>query len=236
MRYTWATSTHPGLVREKNEDAVLPEDDGNSDGELLVAVADGMGGHAAGEIASAVAIETIVNSDAGAAERVREANRAVMEQGDARTDHHGMGTTLTVGVFGPDGTLDVGHAGDSRLYLSRRHELLQITSDHSLVAEYLAAGKITAEQAEDHPQRNVITRALGISWDLEVDDHRVNLRPGDRVLLCSDGLTSMVADDEIAAILSEQPAAQAAGWALIEAANQAGGEDNITVAIVDVLE
>ncbi len=236
MKYTWATSTHPGLVRDSNEDAVFPEEDGNSDGDLLVAVADGMGGHAAGEIASAVAIETIASSEAAAAERVREANRAVMGRGEARTDHHGMGTTLTIGLFRPDGTLDVGHAGDSRLYLSRRHELLQVTTDHSLVAEYLATGKITAEETVDHPQRNVITRALGISWDLEVDDHRVNLRPGDRVLLCSDGLTSMISDDEIATILSEQPAPQAAGWALIEAANQAGGEDNITVAIVDVLE
>ena len=236
MKYTWATSTHPGLIRDSNEDAVFPEDDGNAEGELLVAVADGMGGHAAGEIASAVAIEAITGSKESAADRVRGANRAVMERGDARSDHHGMGTTLTIGVFGPDGTLDVGHAGDSRLYLSRRHEFLQITKDHSLVAEYLAAGKITAEEAEDHPQRNVITRALGIGWDLEVEDHRVNLRPGDRVLLCSDGLTSMVPDDEISTILSEQPSAQAAGWALIEAANKAGGEDNITVAIVDVLE
>ncbi len=159
-----------------------------------------------------------------------------MEQAETRTDHHGMGTTLTVGVFSEDGTLDIGHAGDSRLYLVRRGELLQITQDHSLVAEYLASGKITAAEAEDHPQRNVITRALGIGWDLEVDDHTVNLRPGDRVLICSDGLTSMIGDDVIAEILAEQTAAQAAGWALIEAANQAGGEDNITVAIVDVLE
>ncbi len=236
MRYVWATSTHPGLVRDSNEDAVFPGEDGNEEGELLVAVADGMGGHAAGEIASAIAIETVAQSRTSAAERVTEANRAVMEQGEAQTDHHGMGTTLTVGVFGTDGTLDVGHAGDSRLYLNRRQELLQVTSDHSLVAEYLAAGKITPEEAEDHPQRNVITRALGIGWELQVDGHTVHLRPGDRVLLCSDGLTSMVPDEEIAAILAQQPAVQAAGWALIEAANQAGGEDNITVAIVDVLE
>lgn len=236
MRFVWATSTHPGLVRDSNEDAVLPELDGNAEGELLVAVADGMGGHAAGEIASAIAVEIVAKSDASAAERVTEANKAVMEDGEARTDHHGMGTTLTVGVFGTDGTLDVGHAGDSRLYLKRREELLQVTSDHSLVAEYLAAGKITLEEAADHPQRNVITRALGIGWELEVDGHTVHLRPGDRILLCSDGLTSMVPDDVISEILTEQPAAQAAGWALIEAANQAGGEDNITVAIVDVLE
>jgi protein phosphatase len=132
--------------------------------------------------------------------------------------------------------LEVGHVGDSRLYLFRRGDLLQVTRDHSLVADYLASGAISAEEAAHHPQRNVITRALGIDWELDVDAHTVNLRPGDRVLLCSDGLTSMIGDDEIAALLTEHAAPQPACWALIEAANAAGGEDNITVAVVDVLE
>ena len=236
MRYSWATSTHPGLVRDSNEDAVYPEEDGAGEGSLLVAVADGMGGHAAGEVASALAIETATATDADVADRVTEANNAVMDHAESRPDLFGMGTTLTIARFEEDGRLFVGHVGDSRLYLVRRGDLLQVTQDHSLVAEYLAAGKITAEEAENHPQRNVITRALGVTWELDVDDHLVHLRTGDRVLICSDGLTSMVADEEIAAILNEQSAAQSATWALVEAANQAGGEDNITVAVVDVLE
>lgn len=236
MKYSWATSTHPGLVRDSNEDAVYPDSDGSGPGPILVAVADGMGGHAAGEVASRVAIETIAASDAPVQERVGLANLEVMKAADKRSDQHVMGSTLTAGEFGPAGTLSVGHVGDSRLYLFRGANLLQVTTDHSLVAEYLASGAISPEEAEQHPQRNVITRALGIGWDITVDAHTVNLRTGDRVLLCSDGLTSMVPDDEIAAILGTQPAAQAAGWALIEAANRAGGEDNITVAVVDVVE
>ena len=236
MRYSWATSTHPGLVRDHNEDSVLPDVDGNAPGPILVAVADGMGGHAAGEVASRLAIEAISDSEAAVEERVVEANRAVMEAAESRPDQLGMGTTLTAGVFAPEGTLRVGHVGDSRLYLFRGSNLVQVTRDHSLVAEYLASGAISAEEAAHHPQRNVITRALGIDWDIVVDSHTVHLRTGDRVLVCSDGLTSMVPDEDIATMLLEQSAAQPACWALIEAANNAGGEDNITVAVVDVLE
>jgi len=236
MKYSWATSTHPGLVRDSNEDSVFPDADGASEGPILVAVADGMGGHAAGEVASRLAIDTVSTTDAPLVDRVIEANQVVMEAAENRPDQYGMGTTLTAGEFGPDGNLLVGHVGDSRLYLFRRSNLLQVTTDHSLVAEYVASGAISAEEAEHHPQRNVITRALGIDWEIIVDSHTVNLRAGDRVLVCSDGLTSMVPHAEIATILQEQPAPQATGWALVEAANQAGGEDNITVAVVDVLE
>lgn len=236
MRFSWATSTHPGLVRDSNEDSVYPEVDGAAPGSLLVAVADGMGGHAAGEVASALAIEVVTSTESDPEDRVIEANQAVMALAESRPDLFGMGTTLTIAVFEDDGRLRIGHVGDSRLYLVRRGDLLQVTQDHSLVAEYLASGKITAEEAENHPQRNVITRALGVAWELKVDAHLVHLRPGDRILMCSDGLTSMVGDEDIATILDEQSAAQPATWALIEAANQAGGEDNITVAVVDVLE
>jgi len=236
MKYSWATSTHPGLVRDSNEDSVYPDSDGKSEGPILVAVADGMGGHAAGEVASRLAIETVTSSEAPIEERIVEANRVVIEAAEKRPERFGMGTTLTAGEFGPTGTLLVGHVGDSRLYLFRRSDLLQVTTDHSLVAQYLASGAISPEEAQNHPQRNVITRALGIDQDVTVDAHTVHLRVGDRVLICSDGLTSMVPHDEIAAILHDQPAAQATGWALIEAANRAGGEDNITVAVVDVLE
>lgn len=236
MNYSWATSTHPGLVRDSNEDSVYPDTDGSGPGPLLAAVADGMGGHAAGEVASQIAIETVADAEGSPAERVVAANHQIVDAAERRSDQFGMGTTLTVGLFGEDGTLTVGHVGDSRLYLFRRTDLLQVTRDHSLVAEYLASGAISAEEAEHHPQRNVVTRALGIDRDMKADAHTVHLRPGDRVLLCSDGLTSMVSDEQIAAILGEQPAAQATVWALIEAANNAGGEDNITVAVVDVLE
>ncbi|MGI9648062.1 MAG: Stp1/IreP family PP2C-type Ser/Thr phosphatase [Acidimicrobiia bacterium] len=236
MKYSWATSTHPGLVRDSNEDSVFPAADGASAGPMLVAVADGMGGHAAGEVASLLAIETVSSSEEPLPDRIIEANRVVMEAAEDRPDRYGMGTTVTAGEFRPDGTLLVGHVGDSRLYLFRRSNLLQVTTDHSLVAEYVASGAISAEEAEHHPQRNVITRALGIDWEVIVDSHTVHLRVGDRVLICSDGLTSMVPHAEIAGILQEQPAPQATCWALVEAANQAGGEDNITVAVVDVVE
>jgi protein phosphatase len=236
MKFSWATSTHPGLVRDSNEDSVLPDIDGTTDDEVLVAVADGMGGHAAGEIASRLAIEAIAASEAPIVDRIIEANHTVMAAGERRPEQFGMGTTLTAGRFGPGTTLEVGHVGDSRLYLFRRGDLLQVTRDHSLVAEYLASGAISAEEAAHHPQRNVITRALGIDWNVVVDAHTVNLRPGDRVLICSDGLTSMIDDGKIAALLVEHTAPQPACWALVEAANAAGGEDNITVAVVDVLE
>ncbi|NNC92550.1 MAG: Stp1/IreP family PP2C-type Ser/Thr phosphatase [Acidimicrobiia bacterium] len=236
MRYSWATSTHPGLVRDSNEDSVYPDSDGTGQGPVLLAVADGMGGHAAGEVASRLALETMITAEGPIDERVSAANEAVMDAAEERSDQFGMGTTLTAGEFQQDGTLLVGHVGDSRLYLFRGSTLLQVTTDHSLVAQYLASGAISAEEATRHPQRNVITRALGIARNVDVDAHTVNLRPGDRVLMCSDGLTNMVPDDAIATILFDQSAAQAAGWALIEAANLAGGEDNITVAIIDVVE
>ena len=236
MKYTWATSTHPGLLRDSNEDSVLPDLDGTTEDSVLVAVADGMGGHAAGEVASRLAVEAIATSEEPIVDRVAEANRAIMAAGEDRPERFGMGTTLTAGRFEAGGKLEVGHVGDSRLYLFRRGDLLQVTRDHSLVADYLASGAISAEEAAHHPQRNVITRALGIDWDIAVDSHTVNLRPGDRVLLCSDGLTSMVSDAAIADMLTEHTAPQPACWALIEAANKAGGEDNITVAVVDVLE
>lgn len=236
MRFTWATATHPGLVRDINEDGVVPADDGAAEGPVLVAVADGMGGHAAGEVASRLALDAAVKTRGTPAEKVMLANVAVLAGGSERLERSGMGTTLTLGIFNRDGRLQVGHVGDSRLYLARKGSLVQVTTDHSLVAEYLARGEITAEEAERHPRRNVITRALGIESEIEVDEHTVHLRPGDRVLICTDGLTTMVTHEEITAILTDSESAQDAAWALIEAANGAGGEDNITVAVVDTLE
>jgi PPM family protein phosphatase len=148
----------------------------------------------------------------------------------------GMGTTLTAGMLGSDGYLVVGHVGDSRAYLVRDGELTQITDDHSLVEEMVRGGELTREQAEVHPRRSIITRALGIDPEVEVDEYPIELRPGDRILFCSDGLTTMVRPDEIASILSRERDPKRAAQLLVDAANAAGGEDNITAVIVEAVE
>jgi protein phosphatase len=237
MRYVWATATHVGLVREANEDAVFPETDGRGGGPIMAAVADGMGGHAAGEVASRVAMEAVSSQEAeelDAATRVVAANRAVLAAVEADRKLSGMGTTMTLGIFDENGVLHVGHVGDSRAYLFREGELRQITTDHTLVAELVAMGRLSSEALTTHPQRHMITRALGMA-EIEVDAHDMTVLPGDRVLICSDGLTGMVTDAEIAQTLSEISGAEAAAWSLVEAANRAGGLDNTTVAIVDVV-
>jgi PPM family protein phosphatase len=235
MIYSWSSATHPGLVRSHNEDAVYPSESGQGEGPLLVAVADGMGGHAAGDVASRVAIETAASADGGPKRRVAAAHRAVLDNSRQRPELAGMGTTLTLASLQPDGTLRLAHVGDSRAYILRDGDLRQLTTDHSLVAEYLAAGRIDPDEAATHPQRSVITRALGIETDLEVDLVEERLKPGDRLLLCSDGLNSMLGDEEILRLLGLATPAEETTWALVEAANRAGGEDNISVVVVDVL-
>jgi protein phosphatase len=147
-----------------------------------------------------------------------------------------MGTTLTAGMLGSDGYLVVGHVGDSRAYLARDGALTQITTDHSLVEEMVRDGVLTPEQAEVHPQRSTITRALGIDPRVDVDEYPIELQPGDRILFCSDGLTTMVRPDEIAGILSREPDPKRAAQLLVDAANAAGGEDNITAVIIEAVE
>jgi protein phosphatase len=147
-----------------------------------------------------------------------------------------MGTTLTAGMLGTDGSLTVGHVGDSRGYLMRDGELRQITEDHSLVEEMVRGGELTPEQAEVHPQRSIITRALGIDPLVDVDLYPIELQAGDRILLCSDGLTTMVRPEEIANILGREPDARRAAQLLVDAANAAGGEDNITAVIIEAVE
>ena len=232
MRYAWAVETHVGLTRSRNEDAVAPATDGAADGPVVIAVADGMGGHAAGEVASRIAIETVAVSEAGPAERVVAANQAIVEAAEKRSDQFGMGTTLTLGIFGADGTLQIAHVGDSRAYLLRDGKLEQVTSDHTLVARLVAEGHITEEQARHHPRRHLVMQSIGMR-DIEIEEREVQLQPGDRVLLCTDGLTVMIEDSEVATLLAGASAASAA-WALIDAANAAGGYDNTTVAVVDV--
>lgn len=234
MRFTWATRSDAGKVRDHNEDAVWPKDDGSADEPIIVAVADGMGGHAGGEVASSVALDTAMSVGGEPAMRIQAANLAVVDAAKERPRLAGMGTTLTLGVLDPDGDLDLGHVGDSRAYLWRDGELRQVSRDHSYVADLIDAGELEPEQAASHPYRSVITRAVGLDPTVEVDTYGVVLEEGDRILLCSDGLTDMLDDAAIATILSEFDDTGGAADALVEAANEAGGVDNISVVLVDV--
>lgn len=237
MKYTWASATHVGLVRAGNEDSVRPTTDGSTKDPLIVAVADGMGGAVAGEVASRIAIEAAIAADTSAdvtpSDRVRIGNEAVVKAISDDAGLAGMGTTLTIGLFLPTGLLEIGHIGDSRMYLYRKNQLRQLTTDHTFVAELVAMGQITAEQAATHPRRHLVTRVIGTET-VDVDETYVELEPGDRVLLCSDGLNSMLRDAAIAKILKKADAPSDAAWSLVEAANAAGGNDNTTVAVVDV--
>jgi len=233
MKLVVGEKTDKGRVRDGNEDArlIIPRME-------LYAVADGMGGHQAGEVASQTAIEALraaVDSGTSIRDAITQANEAVLERSAADERLRGMGTTMTAATLAAGGTLLIGHVGDSRAYLMREGELRQVTEDHSLVEEMVRGGELTPEQAEVHPQRSVITRALGIEPGVEVDMYPIELEEGDRVLLCSDGLTGMVRTEEIAAILQREPDPQRAANTLVDAANKAGGEDNITVVILDVV-
>ena len=233
MKLVTGAVTDVGQVREGNEDGYLVV------GEMgLVAVADGMGGHRAGEVASATALEALraaVENGEAIRDAVSAANAAVVERATGQEDLRGMGTTMTAGTLAAGGTLLIGHVGDSRAYLARDGGFEQITEDHSLVEELVRGGELTPEQAEVHPQRSIITRALGIEPEVDVDLYPVQLQDGDRLVLCSDGLTTMVRADDIAAILAREPAAEKAARALVDAANAAGGEDNVTVIVVNVV-
>jgi protein phosphatase len=227
--------TDVGRVRDGNEDDFLDQ----ADRLGLVAVADGMGGHRAGEVASATALEALraaVASGDPLREAIEGANEAVLEKSESDHELQGMGTTLTAGMLGTDGSLMVGHVGDSRAYLVRDGELRQITDDHSLVEEMVRGGELTPEQAEVHPQRSIITRALGIEPQVDVDVYPIELQPGDRILFCSDGLTTMVRPEEIANIVRREADPRRAAQLLVDAANAAGGEDNVTAVIVEAVE
>jgi len=234
VRYIWAAATHQGMARANNEDSVFPETSGESSGPAILMVADGMGGHIAGEVASRLAVNTAASSDLPPADRVAAANRSIREQVARQPDLEGMATTLTLVELTPDGKAHFGHIGDSRAYLFRAGKLRQLTADHTVVAQYVAAGTLSPEEAADHPHSHMLTRCLGLTRFVNVDEIELPLDPGDRLLLCSDGLTLMVTDDEIAANLATESADETV-WALIEEANQAGGQDNITVIIADVL-
>lgn len=228
----YAGDSNVGRVRSGNEDAFLLA-------PPLYALADGLGGHQAGEIASSLAIDTLLdaaprNADTKALGRaIRQANAAVIEAAASGRGKSGMGTTLTAVMI--DGLrLAVAHVGDSRAYLLHLGTLEQLTDDHSLVADLVKQGRITAEEARTHPNRSVITRALGSDPDMMADTFEAQAAPGDRLLLATDGLTSMVPDDEIAEVLATAPTPDSAVDELIERALDAGGQDNVTVVVVDI--
>jgi PPM family protein phosphatase len=227
-------ATDEGRLRTNNEDSFLVDDD-----RYLYAVADGMGGHRGGEVASATAIEAVRAAFASGsliADAISQANTAVITRATGNPDLDGMGTTLTaVTVSGPRELL-IGHVGDSRAYLLHDGDLTRITDDHSLVEELVREGRLTPEQAESHPQRAIVTRALGIHDPIEVDLYRVGVDIGDRVVLCSDGLTTMVRERDVERIARSEDDPQRAAEALVAAANDAGGEDNITLLVIEVVE
>lgn len=231
--------TDVGLKRNSNQDFVYASDQKVGRLPSLLIVADGMGGHAAGDLASRVCVETAVSSIEGSgqtetipilAEAVQKANRAVLKKAAEKPEYAGMGTTIVAAVI--DGnTLYVANVGDSRLYLIDDDRIDQITLDHSLVAEMVRSGRISPEQMRNHPEKNIITRAVGGEEYVEVDFFDVGLHKGDVVLLCSDGLTNMVEDEQIFRIVRREKTLRDAGQKLISAANSAGGRDNISVVL-----
>lgn len=233
-----AALTDVGRARERNEDSYLA-------GEHVFAVADGLGGHNAGDVASRLAVEPLAALDRAVESTPRDgvadalgravsaANRAVYQRAQDDAKVRGMGTTLTA-IAISDGSAHLAHVGDSRCYLIRAGEMSQLSSDHTLVARMVAEGKLTPEQAETHPQRSILTRALGAEPEVDVDTLELQLLTGDRILLCSDGLSSVVAEEHILATLSDSKDVSEACRRLVEAANQRGGPDNITVVVLEV--
>jgi protein phosphatase len=234
-RAAWLTDT--GRRRVRNEDAYVFE-------PPLFAIADGMGGARAGEVAAGLAAAALkdgraaVSDEATLEARIAEANRQVWERSVADPRTAGMGTTVTVAfVDQPASSVVFGHVGDSRAYRLRGDELEQVTTDHSLVAELVESGVLTPEEAERHPQRSAITRAVGTERAIEADVFSLPGEVGDLFLLCSDGLTDMLSEAEIADVLvTAERDPEAAARALVDAANAHGGEDNITVVLFELAE
>jgi serine/threonine protein phosphatase PrpC len=240
MRLVFAAATDVGRMRKNNEDSYLSS-------KPVAAVADGMGGHSAGEVASAIAIEELAalrdrgpwGNETAATDDLRQAilraNRRIREMAASDRKLNGMGTTL-VALLEDGDMVHVANVGDSRGYLLRQGELSQVTVDHSLVQELVDDGRLSPEDAERHPQRSVITRALGIDPEVEFDLFTYKLQVGDRLLLCSDGLSDVVEPAQIRKVLLRIPSAQRAARELIGVANEQGGPDNITVIVVDAVD
>lgn len=235
---TFGAASDTGKLRDANEDSFLV-------GEHLLAVADGMGGHNAGEVASAMAIQLLsqaatekIESPESFTELVSTINDAIFTAATGTTEQRGMGTTLTAiavtGTASTDEHVVVVNVGDSRTYIMREGDLRQVTVDHSYVQELVSEGIISANDARTHPRRNIVTRALGIDSRVIADSWTLPIVNGDRYLLCSDGLVDEISDEEILAILMQNSDPQRAAERLIAAANDRGGRDNVTVIVVDV--
>ncbi len=242
MNYTFCSQTDPGRIRANNEDAVAIDETAQ-----FAVLADGMGGYNAGEVASGMAT-TLIRSELASClsptgeqptiaelklaieDIVARANREIVDAARATPHYEGMGTTLVVAVFREQQLL-VGHIGDSRCYRLRGKEFLQLTRDHSLLQEQLDAGWLTPKQALSSPIRNLVTRGLGVADEVLLDLHEHQVLPGDLYLLCSDGLSDMVQDKEIAKILRQRQLLQQMADDLVAKANENGGKDNITVVL-----
>ena len=232
-----------GKRRKSNQDYTATFT--NQKNQLLALLADGMGGHQAGDIASRQAVEeigiaweaTMIDDSEKAVQwflqHIQQANQRIFEKGQSQPTLSGMGTTLEV-VTILDNHLALAHVGDSRIYLFREQRLIALTEDHSLVNALLKSGEITQEMAQNHPRKNIITRSLGMPGSLEVDVAIHKIEDHDQLLLCSDGLTNMVSEPKITQILLEAASLQDASQRLIDEANAKGGLDNITVLLIDV--
>ena len=231
-----AMITDTGRKRRRNEDAYVCE-------PPLFAIADGMGGAQAGEVASRLAAAALKERGPEAlageqriVELIQAANRRVYDRSSTDPNTSGMGTTMTVALV-EDGRVAFGHVGDSRAYLIREGRMEQLTEDHSLVNELMKSGKLSREEAETHPQRSVITRALGTDPDVDVDTFSVSAQTGDLFLLCSDGLTDMVSEDAILGVVEHhRDDIDGALRALVKEAYRGGGEDNITVVAFEIAD
>lgn len=236
MQLSSAAGTHVGLIRPGNEDSYLCD-------HPLYVVADGLGGHAAGEVASALVVERLsevsVADDTSAdaaqqelADAVRDANRRIHQSAIDDPEHAGMGTTVTAAVAVGD-SLCLAHVGDSRAYLLRDGELSRITEDHTPVQRAVRAGVLTAEEALHHPSRHVLAQAVGLDIDVEIDTPTVELQAGDRIVLCTDGMTDPIPDAHIPELITELDTPRAVVDKLIETALQRGGPDNVTIVALD---
>ena len=234
MQLRWGARSDVGCVRSHNEDSYLVQ-------SPLFCVCDGMGGHAAGEVASSLAVETIAKTAPHSADpallgsAIEAANAAIIEAAVNGLGKPGMGCTATAAYI-EGGTVAIAHVGDSRAYLLHEGSLIRVTRDHSYVEELVDAGEITADEARVHPNRSVITRALGSDPAMYADHFALNIEEGDRLILCSDGLSSMVSDGEIEVIATQSSTAQICTDNLVDAALAAGGGDNVTVIVVDLVD
>ena len=236
IRHGVATDT--GNLRQQNEDAFVATD-------RLIAVADGMGGHNAGEVASRLAVTMLHDRSSSSfanvgelVDLVTEINAAIYREATTNSGQRGMGTTLTVAVLVPNDPVPhvlIANVGDSRTYLLREGELRQITVDHSYVQELVHEGVLTPDEARQHPRRNIVTRALGIDAHVTVDSWTLPVMPGDRFLLCSDGLVDEVSVEDVTALLSNTTDPKRVAQTLVNKAKESGGRDNITAAVLDVL-